>query len=336
MHDHTLLRVKDLHTHFFTDDGIVKAVNGVDFTVRQGKTLGVVGESGCGKSMTVLSILQLIDPPGRVVNGEISFAGRNLLALSNEEMRQIRGNSISMIFQDPMTALNPVLTIGDQLSEVLLVHQNMTSKQARAAVVDMLARVGITDPERRFDQYVHSLSGGIQQRAMIAMALLCKPDLLLADEPTTALDVTIQAQILELMRQIQKEFGTSILFITHDLGVIAELAHDIVVMYAGKVVESASAKELFKHPRHPYTKDLLRCLPRLESEATELYTISGMAPGPFELVSGCDFHIRCRHVRDICRKSIPPLESKAPGHLAACWMDHDAYNAGHATEEGES
>ena len=335
MENDILLRVKDLHTHFFTEDGVVKAVDGVNLFVRRGKTLGVVGESGCGKSMTALSILRLIDPPGKVVKGEMLFKGQDLLALSENRMRRIRGNSISMIFQDPMTALNPVLTIGDQLSEVLLVHQKMTPRSARAAVVDMLSRVGITDPAKRFEQYVHTLSGGIQQRAMIAMALLCKPDLLLADEPTTALDVTIQAQILELMRKIQGEFGTSILFITHDLGVIAELAHDIVVMYAGKVVESADVRELFRNPLHPYTRDLLRCLPRLDSEETELFTIQGMAPGPFEAVCGCDFHIRCRHARDICKKSAPPLVEISPGHLSACWMDREVKEpAGHSTSEG--
>ena len=323
-----LLRVSDLHTHFFTDDGVVKAVDGVDLFVRKGKTLGVVGESGCGKSMTALSILRLIDPPGRVVRGAIRFKGKDLLTLSESGMRRIRGNAVSMIFQDPMTALNPVLTIGDQLSEVLLVHQKMAPRTARAAVVEMLARVGITDPQKRFDQYVHSLSGGIQQRAMIAMALLCKPDLLLADEPTTALDVTIQAQILELMREIQGEFGTSILFITHDLGVIAELAHDIVVMYAGKVVESAEATELFRNPLHPYTRALLRCLPRLESEETELFTIQGMAPGPFDSVGGCDFHIRCRRAGDVCRTQAPPLTEKAPGHMGACWIDREEHGTG--------
>ena len=327
MENEILLQVNDLHTHFFTDDGIVKAVDGVDFVVRKGRTLGIVGESGCGKSITALSILRLLDPQGRVVKGEIWFKGRNLLTLTGQEMRAIRGCSISIIFQDPMTALNPVLTIGEQLSEVLLVHQGMAPRRARAAVVEMLTRVGVTDPDKRFDQYVHVLSGGIQQRAMIAMALLCKPDLLLADEPTTALDVTIQAQILELMRDIQHELGTSIVFITHDLGVIAELAHDIVVMYAGKVVESAAMRDLFKDARHPYTEGLLKCLPRLDAEETELFTIRGMVPGPFDAVSGCPYHTRCRYVKSICRAKTPILEEVAPGHRAACWRNRDEYGA---------
>ncbi len=319
MDNDILLKVADLHTHFFTDDGVVRAVDGVDFFVRKGKTLGIVGESGCGKSITALSILRLIDAPGKIVAGKIWFKGKNLLSLNEAQIRAIRGCTISIIFQDAMTALNPVLTIGDQLSEVLRVHQGMSPRAARAAVVDMLSRVGVTDPEKRFDQYVHVLSGGIQQRAMIAMALLCKPDLLIADEPTTALDVTIQAQILQLMRDIQNELDTSIIFITHDLGVIAELAHDIVVMYAGKVVESAPVRELFKNPRHPYSRGLLKCLPRLDAEASELFTIRGMVPGPFDAVSGCAYHTRCRYAKPVCREQEPVLKRVAPGHHAACW-----------------
>jgi len=325
MENDILLQVTDLHTHFFTDDGVVKAVDGVNFFVRKGRTLGIVGESGCGKSITALSILRLLDHPGRVVAGEIRFKGEELLSLTEKEMRAIRGCTISIIFQDPMTALNPVLTIGDQLSEVLLVHQGMSPHKAKVAVIDMLSRVGVTEPEKRFDQYVHVLSGGIQQRAMIAMALLCKPDLLLADEPTTALDVTIQAQILELMRDIQNDLETSIVFITHDLGVIAELAHDIVVMYAGKIVESAPVRELFNDPRHPYTQGLLKCLPRLDAEETELFTIRGIVPGPFDAVSGCPYHTRCRYAKSICRERIPMLEEVAPDHQAACWIGGDEY-----------
>ena len=327
MDNDILLKVTDLHTHFFTDEGVVKAVDGVDFSVSKGRTPGIVGESGCGKSITALSILGLLDPPGKVVAGEIRFKGKNLLTLAEKEMRAIRGCTISIIFQDPMTALNPVLTIGDQLSEVLLVHQGMSPRKARATVVDMLSRVGVTEPEKRFDQYVHVLSGGIQQRAMIAMALLCRPDLLLADEPTTALDVTIQAQILELMRNIQQELGTSIVFITHDLGVIAELAHDIVVMYAGKVVESAPVRDLFNDPRHPYTRGLLKCLPRLDSEETELFTIQGMVPGPFDGVTGCAYHTRCRYVKPVCREQAPVLVEVADSHRAACWQNRDEYGA---------
>jgi oligopeptide/dipeptide ABC transporter ATP-binding protein len=325
MENDILLQVTDLKTHFFTDDGVVKAVDGVDLLVHRGKTLGIVGESGCGKSITALSILRLLDHPGRVVAGEIRFKGKELLSLTEKEMRTIRGCTISIIFQDPMTALNPVLTIGDQLSEVLLVHQGMSPHDARVTVIDMLSRVGVTEPEKRFDQYVHVLSGGIQQRAMIAMALLCKPDLLLADEPTTALDVTIQAQILELMRDIQRELATSIVFITHDLGVIAELAHDIVVMYAGKIVESAPVREMFNNPRHPYTQGLLKCLPRLDVEETELFTIRGIVPGPFDVLNGCAYHARCRYVKSICCERIPLLEEVAPGHLAACWQSWDEY-----------
>ena len=326
MENEVLLQVTDLHTHFFTDDGVVKAVDGVSFLVRKGRTLGIVGESGCGKSITALSILRLLDHPGRVVAGEIRFKGKNLLSLTENEMRAIRGCTISIIFQDPMTALNPVLTIGDQLSEVLLVHQGMTPHEARIAVIDMLSRVGVTEPQKRFEQYAHVLSGGIQQRAMIAMALLCKPDLLLADEPTTALDVTIQAQILELMRDIQHDLETSIVFITHDLGVIAELAHDIVVMYAGKIVESAPVRKLFNDPRHPYTQGLLKCLPRLDADETELFTIRGIVPGPFDVVAGCAYHTRCRYVKSICRDRSPTLEEVAPGHQAACWRSRDEYN----------
>ncbi|MGD8446935.1 MAG: ABC transporter ATP-binding protein [Desulfobacterales bacterium] len=326
MENEVLLQVTDLHTHFFTDDGVVKAVDGVSFLVRKGRTLGIVGESGCGKSITALSILRLLDHPGRVVAGEIRFKGKNLLSLTENEMRAIRGCTISIIFQDPMTALNPVLTIGDQLSEVLLVHQGMSPYKARIAVIDMLSRVGVTEPQKRFEQYVHVLSGGIQQRAMIAMALLCKPDLLLADEPTTALDVTIQAQILELMRDIQNDLETSIVFITHDLGVIAELAHDIVVMYAGKIVESAPVRELFNDPRHPYTQGLLKCLPRLDADETELFTIRGIVPGPFDVVGGCAYHTRCRYAKSICRDRSPTLEEVAPAHQAACWRSRDEYN----------
>jgi len=327
MENDILLQIIDLHTHFFTDDGVVKAVDGVDFFVRKGRTLGIVGESGCGKTITALSILRLLDHPGRVVAGEIRFKGKNLLSLTEKEMRAIRGCTISIIFQDPMTALNPVLTIGDQLSEVLQVHQGMPPHKARVAVIDMLSRVGVTEPEKRFDQYVHVLSGGIQQRAMIAMALLCKPDLLLADEPTTALDVTIQAQILELLRDIQNDLKTSIVFITHDLGVIAELAHDIVVMYAGRVVESASVRDLFNNPCHPYTQGLLNCLPRLDTEEKELFTIRGMVPGPFDGVGGCAYHTRCSYVQPICRQRTPIFAEAAPGHQVACWRNQDEYGA---------
>ncbi|WP_419785340.1 ABC transporter ATP-binding protein [Pseudodesulfovibrio sp.] len=313
-----LLSVKDLQTHFFTDEGVIKAVDKVSFDVRKGKTLGVVGESGCGKSMTTLSILRLVDKPGRVVGGDITFKDKSILAMGDEELRTLRGNQISVIFQDPMTALNPVLTIGDQLSEVLITHHGMGKKKALDLVVDMLAKVGITEPAKRLDQYVHNLSGGIQQRCMIAMALLCKPELLIADEPTTALDVTIQAQILELLRDLQEELGTTIIFITHDLGVIAELADDVIVMYGGKVVESAEVHTFFKKPLHPYSWGLLRCLPSIDEEEEELYTIKGIVPSPLELTKGCKFNTRCPYAQERCMNELPPLAEVEPGHKVAC------------------
>ncbi len=313
-----LLSIKDLQTHFFTDEGEIKAVDKVSFDVKKGKTLGVVGESGCGKSITTLSVLRLLDHPGKIVGGEILFKGKSILDMSDKELRAMRGNEISVIFQDPMTALNPVLTIGDQLSEVLFAHQKMSRKEAMRLVIDMLGRVGITEPEKRISQYVHNLSGGIQQRCMIAMALLCKPELLIADEPTTALDVTIQAQILELLVELQQEFGTTIIFITHDLGVIAELADDVIVMYGGKVVESADVRTFFKRPLHPYSWGLLRCLPSVDTEEDELYTIKGIVPSPLELTSGCKFNTRCSFAQERCRNELPELEEVEPGHKVAC------------------
>lgn len=319
MSDRVLLKVKQLKTYFFTDDGVVKAVDGIDFQIQQGKTLGVVGESGCGKSVTSLSIIQLLDSPGKIVGGEIVFKGRDMLKVDDAEMRNIRGNDISVIFQEPMTSLNPVLTIGFQLSEVLITHQNMTKKRAKQAVIEMLQKVGITEAEKRFHQYVHSLSGGMRQRAMIAMALLCQPDLLIADEPTTALDVTIQAQILDLMKTLQRDLNTSIMFITHDLGVIAEISDHVIVIYGGKVVESADVKTVFHHPLHPYTWGLLRCLPKLHENVEELYTIQGLVPHPLELTKGCKFHNRCFYAIDKCRREEPSLFKADKEHLVACW-----------------
>lgn len=334
--DNNLLSVKDLQTHFFTDEGVIKAVDKVSFDVKKGKTLGVVGESGCGKSMTTLSILRLVDKPGRIVGGDITFKDESILEMNDEQLRTMRGNQISVIFQDPMTALNPVLTIGDQLSEVLITHHGIERKKALELVVDMLAKVGITEPRKRLDQYVHNLSGGIQQRCMIAMALLCKPELLIADEPTTALDVTIQAQILELLTDLQKEFGTTIIFITHDLGVIAELADDIIVMYGGKVVESADVFSFFKQPLHPYSWGLLRCLPSLEVEEDELYTIKGIVPSPLELTQGCKFNTRCPHAQDRCMTELPPLMEVKPGHKVAChrW-DEGLFEQEHTDRTGK-
>ncbi|MGQ0663052.1 MAG: ABC transporter ATP-binding protein [Pseudomonadota bacterium] len=321
-----LLELDGLKTHFFTRDGVVRAVDGVSLAVKAGETLGVVGESGCGKSVTSLSILRLIpSPPGRIVAGEIRFAGRNLLELGEAEMRAIRGNEISMIFQEPMTSLNPVLTVGRQIAETLMLHQGMDRKAALARAVEMLRLVHISEPERRIAQYPHQLSGGMRQRVMIAMALACDPKLLIADEPTTALDVTIQAQILDLMRELKSKIGAAIVLITHDMGVVAEMAERVVVMYAGRKVEEAPVEALFRRPRHPYTLGLLGSIPRL-ADALEpararqrLAEIPGMVPSLREEMRGCGFAPRCAFALERCRRDYPPLEEKAPGHFAACW-----------------
>jgi oligopeptide/dipeptide ABC transporter ATP-binding protein len=320
-----LLRVKDLVTSFRTDEGELRAVDGVSFEVAEGKTLGVVGESGCGKSVTSLSIMRLVpSPPGRVAAGSIELDGRNLLTLSEREMRSIRGNRISMIFQEPMTSLNPVYTVGAQIVEAVRLHQNKSRREARQRAVEMLRLVGIPSPESNADAYPHQLSGGMRQRVMIAMALACEPKLLIADEPTTALDVTIQAQILELLRKLQEQLKMSIILITHDLGVVAEHADDVIVMYAGKVVESASVEQLFAHPKHPYTRGLLESVPRLQRSRTRrLPTIEGMVPDLRDLPSGCRFADRCGFVVDACREKEPELlppsgEGAAPGRLSRC------------------
>ena len=321
-----LLEVRDLQTWFYTRDGVVRAVDGVSCAVSAGETLAIVGESGCGKSVTSLSILRLIaSPPGRVIGGRLLFEGRDLLALSEAEMRSIRGNQISMIFQEPMTSLNPVLTIGRQIGETLILHRGLDRAQARERSIEMLRRVKIPEPERRITQYPHELSGGMRQRVMIAMALACHPKLLIADEPTTALDVTIQAQILDLMRELQRETGTAIILITHDLGVVAETAQRVVVMYAGRKVEEATVEALFDRPRHPYTRGLLGSMPRLQdaeaegSERTRLAEIPGVVPSLREEVAGCLFAPRCALAQARCREAYPPLEERAPGHWAACW-----------------
>ena len=319
-----LLEVDDLRTYFYTRDGVVRAVDGVSWSVYPGETLAVVGESGCGKSVTSLSVLRLIaSPPGRIVSGRLMFEGKNLLDLGEAELRAIRGNEISMIFQEPMTSLNPVLTIGRQIAETLVLHQNMTQGQAMQRAVEMLHLVKIPEPERRVTQYPHELSGGMRQRVMIAMALSCNPKLLIADEPTTALDVTIQAQILDLMRELKEKTGAAIVLITHDLGVVAEMAQRVVVMYAGRKVEEAGVDELFAHPRHPYTRGLMDSIPRLdESDAVQrkrLAEIPGMVPSLKEEVPGCLFAPRCALATERCRQAHPPLEPKAPGHWAACW-----------------
>ena len=322
--DSYLLQIKGLKTHFFTDDGVSPAVDGVDYEVRRGETLGVVGESGCGKSVTALSIMRLIpDPPGKIIAGDIVFEGQSLLALSNEEMRRIRGNKISMIFQEPMTSLNPVYTIGNQISEALRLHQGLSKKDAHDRSIDMLQLVGIPLPERRVNEHPHQLSGGMRQRAMIAMALSCNPSLLIADEPTTALDVTIQAQILDLMVSLKADLDTAIILITHDLGVVAESAARVVVMYAGKVVEESDVYNIFEHPLHPYTEGLLESIPRIDRSAqkkTRLKEIQGVVPIPSHLPTGCHFHPRCPKVMDVCRHENPVLKEEKADHRVRCWL----------------
>jgi peptide/nickel transport system ATP-binding protein len=319
-----LLAVEDLRTYFFTRDGVVRAVDGVSYSVRAGETLAVVGESGCGKSVTALSILRLIaSPPGRIVGGSIRFQGDNLLDFSDAEMRAIRGNEISMIFQEPMTSLNPVLTIGRQIAETLMLHQRLDHKAALARAVEMLKLVHIPEAERRIGQYPHELSGGMRQRVMIAMALACNPKLLIADEPTTALDVTIQAQILDLMRELKAKIGAAIILITHDLGVVAEMAERVVVMYAGRKAEEAPVDSLFSAPQHPYTKGLLNSVPQLgetlkEHPRERLMEIPGMVPSLRTEIVGCAFAPRCPLATERCRAEAPALEEKRPAHIAAC------------------
>ena len=321
-----LLDIRGLRTQFFTDDGLARAVDGVSYSLEKGETVGVVGESGCGKSVTALSILRLIpDPPGKIVDGEIIFEGTDLLGLSSADMRRIRGNDISMIFQEPMTSLNPVFTIGNQITEAVRLHQGLNKKQALDKAIEALRLVGIPVPERRVHEYPHQLSGGMRQRAMIAMALSCNPKVLIADEPTTALDVTIEAQILDLMRTLQKELGTAIIMITHDLGVIADIARKVVVMYAGKVVEQAPVERIFASPNHPYTQGLLRSLPRVDKDASgakqRLQEIPGIVPSLLNLPTGCKFASRCPSVMPHCKEQEPPLEQVASDHYSACWLN---------------
>ncbi|GAE37250.1 oligopeptide transport ATP-binding protein OppD [Halalkalibacter akibai JCM 9157] len=318
----TILEVRDLRTSFFTENFEVKAVDGVNFSVPKGKTLGVVGESGSGKSITSLSILRLIQNPGKVVGGQVLFKGQDLLEKSEAEMRKIRGNEISMIFQEPMTSLNPVYTVGQQIGESYQIHQKMSKKQAIERSIDMLKLVGIPSPEKRVHQYPHELSGGMRQRVMIAMALACNPELLIADEPTTALDVTIQAQILELMKDLQDRLGMSIIMITHDLGVVAETCDYVAVMYCGKVVEYATVDELFRNPRHPYTVGLLNSLPRhdIDLEDEELAVIQGSVPSPTDMPIGCRFAPRCPFSTDLCVERLPELEEDEDGNQIRCWI----------------
>ncbi len=316
-----LLRIEGLKTYFHTDDGTAKAVDGVNYAIKPGETLGVVGESGSGKSVTALSILQLLPmPPGKFEGGRILFRGEDLLSAGEERLREIRGNEIAMIFQEPMTALNPVFTVGNQIAETVRLHQGLDADAARERSIEMLRRVGIPAPEKRVDEYPHQLSGGMRQRVMIAMAMACDPSLLIADEPTTALDVTIQAQILDLIKELQEDAGMSVLLITHDLGVVAETAHHVAVMYAGRVVEYASADDIFDRPRHPYTIGLMRSLPDLAVAGERLTTIPGIVPSATNFPSGCRFRTRCPLATDRCTSEVPALEPVEAGsaHTAAC------------------
>jgi peptide/nickel transport system ATP-binding protein/oligopeptide transport system ATP-binding protein len=316
-----LLRVKGLKTYFFTHEGVVKAVDGISFKINKGETMGLVGESGCGKSVTALSIMRLIpSPPGKIVGGEICLDGKNLLELDEREMRKIRGKKISMIFQEPMTSLDPVFTIGYEIMESIQLHQGLEKEKAREKAIEALRVVGIPDPERRVDEYPHELSGGMRQRAMIAMALSCNPALLIADEPTTALDVTIQAQILRLIDELKEKFGASVMLITHDLGVIAEMCDNVAVMYAGYIVEYADVDTLFSNPLHPYTKGLNKSIPRLDAKTERLDVIRGLVPNLLDVPSGCPFHPRCDFCSKRCIEEVPKLIEVEDGHLVRCHL----------------
>ena len=321
----TLLEVKDLKTHFFTMDGVVKAVDGVSYDIEEGETLGLVGESGCGKSVSALSVMRLIpNPPGRIISGEILLDGEDILKVDMEDMRNIRGAKIAMVFQEPMTSLNPVLTVERQLTETLQLHMGMSAEEAKQEGVNLLTRVGIPDPESRIKQYPHQFSGGMRQRVMIAMALSCNPRLIIADEPTTALDVTIQAQILDLMKSLTTEFGVALIVITHNLGVVARYADRVNIMYAGKVIERGNAREIYANPRHPYTVGLLRSVPRLDlPRRAKLDPIEGQPPDLIHLAPGCSFEPRCKWAVDKCKTDIPELTEAGEGHLSACWRSED-------------
>ena len=334
-----VLEVADLRTYFYTRHGLMKAVDGVSFGLSRGETLAIVGESGCGKSVTALSILRLVaDPPGRIVGGSARLEGIDLIELDAGAMRAIRGNRISMIFQEPMTSLNPVMTIGRQIAEAIILHQTMSRRAAMRRATEMLHLVGIPEPQQRVREYPHQLSGGMRQRAMIAMALACNPKVLIADEPTSALDVTIQAQILDLIGRLQRELGTAVILITHDLGVVAETAERVVVMYAGRKVEEARVESLFARPRHPYTRGLLNSIPRLPSidqrhngtPVQRLQEIPGIVPALSDLPLGCSFAPRCTFASDVCREQYPPYEQKAPQHWAACWHSDKIAGAANA------
>ncbi|GEB31905.1 MULTISPECIES: ABC transporter ATP-binding protein [Brevibacillus] len=316
-----VLQIENLQTHFFTDRGQIPAVDGVTITVNKGEVVGIVGESGCGKSVTSLSVMKLVpNPPGKIVGGTIKFKGEDLVTANEKRMRDIRGNEIAMIFQEPMTSLNPVFTIGNQIGEAIRLHTKASKKQSRDRAIDMLKKVGIPRAEAIVDEYPHQLSGGMRQRVMIAMAMACNPELLIADEPTTALDVTIQAQILDLMRQLNREAQTAILLITHDLGVVAEMCHRVVVMYAGNVIEEGDVRTILKKPKHPYTKGLLNSLPKLEESQERLYSIPGNVPIPGSLTVGCRFAPRCDQATDLCRSEMPQLKAVGDNHFSRCWL----------------
>ncbi len=321
----SLLEVKGLCTSFVYERRKFLAVDDVSFSIGEGEAVGLVGESGCGKSMTSLSLLRMVDTPGKIEKGEIWLKGRNLMTLSEAQMRQVRGNQMSMIFQEPMNSLNPVFTVGNQISEVFRIHQKLSRSEANAKAIEMLRLVNIPSPEKRVNEYPHQLSGGMRQRVMIAMALACHPALLIADEPTTALDVTIQAQILALMSRLQKEFGMAILFITHDLGLVAEICKRVLVMYAGRIIESGSVAEVFRNPLHPYTKGLLNSIPHLGKRQAVLPTIGGSVPPLWDLPTGCRFSNRCPRRMDICSTKEPPMKKGQNGSSAACWLVEDAH-----------
>ncbi len=321
--DDILLKITDLRTYFFTSEGTARAVDGVNLELARGQTLGIVGESGCGKSVTALSIMRLIpDPPGKIVSGEICFDSTNILDIPEEKMRELRGRNISMIFQDPMSSLNPVFRVIDQISEAIYAHESVTKEEAYERSIEILGRVGFPDPANRARQYPHQLSGGLRQRVMIAMALACGPELLIADEPTTALDVTIQAQILDLLMEIQEKHNISILFVSHDLGVIASICRHVAVLYAGQVIEKVSVATLFKNPLHPYTRGLLASIPDTSgrSKNKRLFTIPGTVPSPVMWPSGCRFHNRCKYAQDICHREEPPEIRIEEGHTVKCWL----------------
>ena len=320
-----ILEINNLKTYFYTDEGEAKAVDDVSFHVNRKETLGIVGESGCGKSVSCLSVLRLIpEPPGKIVGGEITFSGKSLLELPMDEMRRIRGNDIAMIFQEPMTSLNPVFTVGNQIMEAVILHQKVGKVEAKERAIEMLRLVGIPSPEQRVDEYPHQLSGGMRQRVMIAMALSCNPKILIADEPSTALDVTIQAQILDLINDLKENLDMSVIMITHDLGVIAEVAQRVIVMYAGKIVEEADVRTIFKNPQHPYTVGLIKSIPVLNQKIERLSVIKGTVPNPTEFPSGCRFHDRCPIADERCKMELPPMETVSENHFVACWKSGQA------------